>query len=215
MRVGPLSDDNIIDLLSKYFIPAWLSNDHFQLAGPSDAEQEEVQRIYQERVRRRLDSGTVCVVILAPDGSVAATLNLHKAAQPDVLGPFLRQIVDDRKLAPRSAEAIRSTMAAPRPPARPKTEGGLVLHVLTRFEEMKPNRGVSQDWFEWTAAECAAFAPAADAAPAPCKPCRRTQPTSCSGASTRPPAPGTRRIARWSLASSPLPSLGRRPAKSD
>ncbi len=29
---------------------------------------------------------------------------------------------------------------------------------------MKPNRGVSQDWFEWTAAEWSAFAPAKDAA---------------------------------------------------
>ena len=164
MRVGPLSDDKIIDLLSKYFVPVWLSNDHFQMAGPSDAEQEEVQRIYRERVRRHLDSGTVCVVVLDPDGGVSATLNLHKASQAGNPPPFLQKIVDDGKLGPRGAEAIRATTAAPRPPAKPRTEGGMVLHVLTRFADMKPNRGVSQDWFEWTAAEWSAFAPAKDAA---------------------------------------------------
>ena len=165
MRVGPLSNDKIIDLLSKYFVPVWLSNDHFQLTAPSDAEQQEVQRIYQERVRRRLDSGTVCVVILAPDGGVAATLNLHKASQTEILAPFLQQIVDDRKLAPRSAEVVRNMTAAPLAATKPRTEGGLVLHVLTRFEEMKPNRGVSQDWYEWTAAEWSALAPPTDAQP--------------------------------------------------
>ncbi len=164
MRVGPLSDDHIIGLLTKYFVPVWLSNDHFQMIGPSEAEQDEVRRIYNERVRRRFDSGTVCVVVLAPDGAVSATLSLHKAADPTILAPFLQKIVDDGKLSPRSAETIRATTAEPRPPARPQTEGGMVLHVLTRFADMKPNRGVSQDWFEWNADEWRPFAPAKDAA---------------------------------------------------
>jgi len=164
MRVGPLSDDKIIDLLTKYFVPVWLSNDHFQLAAPSDAEQSEVMRIYRERERRHLATGTVCVVVLAPDASVAATLRLHQAADPEILGPFLQKIVDDGKLNPRSAEAIRATTAASPPLAKPRTEGGMVLHVLTRFADMKPNRGVSQDWLEWTPAEWSAFAPAKDAA---------------------------------------------------
>lgn len=164
MRVGPLSNDKIIDLLSKYFVPVWLSNDHFQMAEPSDAERREVERIYHERVRRHLNSGTVCVVVLDPDGGVSTSLDLHKASRPEVLLPFLQKIVDDGKIGPRSAETIRATTAAPRPPAKARTEGGMVLHVLTRFADMKPNRGVSQDWFEWTSAEWSAFAPAKDAA---------------------------------------------------
>ena len=115
-------------------------------------------------MRRRLDSGTVCVVVLAPDGGVSATLSLHKAADPKILAPFLQKIVDDGKLSPRGAETIRATTAAPRPITEPRTEGGMTLHVLTRFADMKPNRGVSQDWFEWTADEWRPFAPAKDAA---------------------------------------------------
>ena len=163
MRVGPLSNDKVIDLLTKYFVPVWLSNDHFQLAAPSDAEQAEVRRIYGERMRKGLDSGTVCVVVLAPDGGVSATMNLHKASQVQNLVPFLQGIVDEQKPEPRSAETIKATTAPPRPPARAHEEGGMMLHVLTRFAEMKPNRGVSQDWFEWSADEWSAFAPASDA----------------------------------------------------
>lgn len=163
MRVGPLSNDKVIDLLTTYFVPVWLSNDHFQMAAPSDAEQAEVRRIHGERVRKGLDSGTVCVVVLAPDGGVSATLNLHKASQVQNLVPFLQGIVDEQKPEARTAEAIKATTAPPRPPARAHAEGGMVLHVLTRFAEMKPNRGVSQDWFEWGADEWSAFAPAADA----------------------------------------------------
>ena len=40
-----------------------------------------------------------------------------------------------------------------------------MLHVWVRDEDMKENRGISQDWVEWTAAEWRTLAPATDARP--------------------------------------------------
>ena len=118
MRVSSLSDDKVIDLLTKYFVPVWVSREHYQLAPPSDAEQDELKRIDRDRAKRGLEGGTVCVYVLAPDGAVSATMRVQKAYKPENLAPFLQKIVDDEKLTPRSDEAIRATAAAPRPPAK-------------------------------------------------------------------------------------------------
>ncbi len=138
MRVGPLSDDKIIDLLSKYFVPVWLSNDHFALAGPSNRrDKDEMLRIYKEREsRRHLNTGTtVCVVILAL-GRLPKLTTLKPAQGARTW----------RSLAPsckKSWTTGRSARAAPKrsgrrrlrlgaSPARPQTEGGQNLHILTR-----------------------------------------------------------------------------------
>ena len=165
MRVSSLSDDKVIDLLTKYFIPVWVSRDHYQLAAPSDSEHDELERIDRERARRGLEGGTVCVYVLAPDGAVSATMRVQNAWKPQSLAPFLQKIVDEQKLEPRPAEAARATAAATRPPVSPEKDGGLVLHVWTRFEDMKNNRGLAQDWVQWTAEDASGLAPAADAQP--------------------------------------------------
>ena len=165
MRVSSLSDDKVIDLLTTYFVPVWVSREHYQLAPPSDAEQDELDRIDRDRAKRGLEGGTVCVYVLAPDGTVSATMRVQKAYKPENLAPFLQKVVDDQKLTPRGDEAVRATAAAPRPPAMPATEGGMVLNVWTRFDDPKSNRGTAQDWVEWTAEDWAALAPAAGAKP--------------------------------------------------
>jgi hypothetical protein len=165
MRVSSLSNDKVIDLLTKYFIPVWVSRDHYQLAAPSDSEQDELLRIDRDRAKRGLEGGTVCVYVLAPDGAVSATMRVQKACGPENLAPFLQKIVDDQKLTPRAGDAVRATTAAVRPAARPVTEGGAVLRIWTRLEDMKNNRGVAQDWVEWTADDWSALAPATDAKP--------------------------------------------------
>ncbi len=165
MRVSSLSDEKVIDLLTKYFIPVWVSRDHYQLAAPSDAEKDELLRIDRDRAKNGLEGGTVSVFILAPDGKVFASMAVQKAWKPENLAPFLQKIVSDHQLDARSATAIKDTTAAARPPSHPKSEGGVMLHVWVRDEGMKDNRGVSQDWVEWTAAEWRSLAPAADARP--------------------------------------------------
>jgi hypothetical protein len=163
MRVSSLSNEKVINLLSKYFIPVWLSRDHYQLAAPSDSEKDELLRIDRDRAKRKLEGGTVSVFVLAPDGAVSASMSVQRAYKPENLVPFLQKIVDDQHLEARSPKAIKETTAASRPPSRPKTEGGVMMHVWVRDENMKENRGVSQDWVEWTNAEWKALAPAAGA----------------------------------------------------
>jgi hypothetical protein len=162
MRVSSLSDDRVISLLSRYFVPALLSRDHYQADGPSAAEKEEVLRIDRDRRARGLKGGAVCVYILAPDGTVLATQPVQFAWRPDNLVPFLKEIVDGRRLRPRDTEAVKASTAPAPAAVRPRTEDGLVLHFWTRFDGKGANRGVSQDRVELTAAEWRTVVPPAE-----------------------------------------------------
>src|SRR4051795_13470778 len=141
MRVSSLSDERVIGLLTRYFIPAWVSRDHYQLGGPSGAERDEVLRIDRERRRRGFKGGTVCVYILAHDGSLLATLPVQQAHLPENLVPFLKKIVEDGRLTPRSPDAVRASAAPPPAPARATMKGGLLIGVWTRNDDPGPNRG--------------------------------------------------------------------------
>jgi hypothetical protein len=155
----------VIALVSRYFVPAWLSRDNYQLGERAEAEREEVLRIDRDRHRRGIPGGSVCLYIVAPDGAVTASLPVQQAHKTENMLPFLERIVAQEKLRPRSPETARALAAPPRPPARPKTEGGLVLHLYTRVEVKESNRGVSQDWVELTTAEWASLVPAGKAGP--------------------------------------------------
>ncbi len=165
MRVSSLSDDRVIDLVSRYFVPALYSRDHYQADGPSRAEQDEVLRIDRDRSSRGLKGGTVCVYILAPDGAVLATQPVQFAYRPENLLPLLKDVVDGRRLRPRDPGAVKASAAPPPPPARPRTEDGLLLHFWTRTDDRASNRGVSQDRVELTAAEWRTVIPPAESRP--------------------------------------------------
>src|SRR5215471_4357610 len=109
MRVSSLSDERVIRLISKYFVPVWVSRDSYQLDPRNKEEQAELERLDRQRHDRGLEGGTVCVFILDPDGSVRATQRVQLAYKPENLVPFLEKIIADQKLTPRSAEAIRAT----------------------------------------------------------------------------------------------------------
>ncbi len=162
MRVSSLSDERVIALLTKYFVPAWVSRDDYQLDPRGKDEQTELDRIDRERHRRGLEGGTVCVFVLDPEGSVLATQRVQNAYKPEKLLPFLEKIIADKKLTPRDAEAIRSSTARPSA-VGPKTKDGLLVHVWTRCDQAGTNRGVSHDRVELTSAEWKAFVPAVDA----------------------------------------------------
>src|SRR6516164_4072897 len=126
MRVSSLSDERVIALLTKYFVPAWVSRDDYQLDPRGKDEQSGLDRIAPERHRRGLEGGTVCVFVLDSDGSLLATQRVQFAYKPENLVPFLEKIIADKKLTPRDAEAVRATTAQPAA-IEPKTEGGRLV----------------------------------------------------------------------------------------
>src|SRR5262249_26014411 len=157
MRVSSLSDERVIQLITNYFVPVWLSYDSYQLDPRNKEEQAELRRIDTERRQRGLDRGTVGVIIVDSDGNVPATLAVQKAYKPENLIPSLTKIIADRKLTPRDAEAIRATAVQPAA-VKPKMEGDRLVHIWTRCDQAGPNRGLSHDRVELTAVECQAFA---------------------------------------------------------
>lgn len=162
MRVSSLSDKRVINLLTKYFVPAWLSRDAYQLSPRGKEEQVELERIDHDRAHRGFKGGTVCVFVLAPDGDVLATLPVQQAYKAENLLPLLEKIIADQKVMPRTAEAIKATAAQPAE-MKPKTEGGRLIDVWTRCDQRGANRGLSHDRIELTAEQLKAFVPAADA----------------------------------------------------
>jgi hypothetical protein len=160
MRVSSLSDDRVIGLVSRHFVPVWLSRDGYQLGPRPKGERDEMLRIDRERQQRGLEGGSVCVYILRPDGSLLSTLPVQKAARPENLVPFLKAIVEKERFEARRPDSVRASAAPRAVRPRPAEEGGMVLHVLTRFDERRTNYGVSEDWLTLTAEEARAFVPA-------------------------------------------------------
>jgi hypothetical protein len=164
MRVSSLSDERVISLISRYFVPAWASRDNYQLDPSDTATHAEMLRLDRERGKRGLEGGTVCVFIVDPDGSVVATQRVQTASNPENLAPFLARIIAEKQLTPRRPAAVRATTAQPEGP-KPATEGGVLVHVWTRCDLPGPNRGVGQDRVELTRAEWQTFVPPTDARP--------------------------------------------------
>jgi hypothetical protein len=155
MRVSSLSDDRIISLVSRYFVPVWLSRDRYQMGKANRAEEALVARIDASRQRQRFEGGSVCVYITAADGEVLATLPVQKASKPELLVPFLRKVVDAEKLAPRKPAAVK---AAPRPEApKPAGKDSLRFTIRARFDDPGPNRGTSRDVVELARTEWSSF----------------------------------------------------------
>src|SRR5437588_751767 len=123
MRVSSLSDKRVLRLVSRYFVPAWLSRDHYQLGPAPEAERREMERIDRDRQKRGLVGGNVCVFVVAADGAVLATLPVPRASNPDNLVPVLEQVVEGQHLRPRDPAAARASAAPPRPPIRARAEG--------------------------------------------------------------------------------------------
>lgn len=158
MRASSLSDPRVIELVSRYFVPVWVSRDNYQLGTRPAAEWLELRRMDRDTKQRGLKGGTVCVYIMAPDGAVLATMPVHQAVVPKNLIPMIERIIDKEKLTPRNPEAV-SASAVPRKPVSPETEGGVVLHVRTKNEGPRARYGVSEDWVQLSAAEWKAFLP--------------------------------------------------------
>ena len=74
MRVSSLSHPRVIELVSKYFVPAWVSRDFYQMDGDHHDEQREMARLDGDRARRHLKGGTVSVFIVSDKGELEANV---------------------------------------------------------------------------------------------------------------------------------------------
>lgn len=164
MRVSSLSNSRIIELVSKYFVPALVSRDDYQRDPRSADEKAELLRLDRERARRGLKGGNVNVFLIAPNGDVLATQPVQLAFKPENLLPLLEKFIAEQKLGPRSEEAIRSSAAKPTEDKKTKNEEGRFVHIWTRLDT-GGNQGLSNDRVELTPAQCKAFLPPADAKP--------------------------------------------------
>jgi hypothetical protein len=156
MRVSSLSNEQVIRLISRYYLPVWYSRDNYQLGEQDKAAQAEIQRIDRAADDK---GGSVCVFLLDPDGSVLATQMVQPASKAENLIALLQRVVDEKKLNPRDPAAVRASTAGSRTAPRPKEADSLVLRIWTRFEGNRADYGLSQDWVELSAAEAAGFAP--------------------------------------------------------
>lgn len=159
--MSSLSNPRIVELISKYFVPAWVSRDDYQREARDQDEKAELVRIDHERARRKLKGGNVTVFILADNGDVLATQPVVVALKPENLRTFLEEMIAKHKLQPRSQEAIQASAAKPTE-AKPPAEGNRFIHIWTRLDT-GPNNGLTNDRVELTAAQCKAFLPPADA----------------------------------------------------
>lgn len=158
MRVSSLSNDRIIKLVSTYFVPTWLSRDHYQKEAHSPEQVALIRAIDDSRRRKKLEGGSVCVYVTKADGEVIASLPVQRASNPTLLTPFLDQLVASEKLTERTKEEQKAS-AAPAAKVVAQTKDGRVFLVRTRFDSSGPNRGTSRDVVELTRDEWSAFLP--------------------------------------------------------
>jgi hypothetical protein len=164
MRAVSLSKPSIIDLLARYFVPAWVSIDDYGKERKSTAEYRAWEQVRASAERQGLFHGTVTAYVLASDGSVLDSMDVGDALRPENLQRMLEKVVKDRHLQPRNPEAVQASAASAFPSPRPKHRTGLLLHVWTCYlPSSGDNRGVGEDWVELSSTEWEPLAPPAGA----------------------------------------------------
>jgi hypothetical protein len=139
MRAGPLSNEAVIDLLNRYFVPVYV--DGVYLAGNEAATAEEktaYRQLFEEFHRHndeaqangaeKLSIGSVHAYILTSDGRVVDSLHVGQAKAGRV-AEMLRRAVAALKVEP--GEPVVTPAAQSLPPSAPAEI--LVLHLTARY----------------------------------------------------------------------------------
>ncbi|MBY0528465.1 MAG: hypothetical protein K2R98_34055 [Gemmataceae bacterium] len=151
MRTSSFSNERVIGVVSRYFIPVWLSvDDYGTQKSPAD-------RAEWERIQKAAHGGNINVYVIASDGTPLGRMNVTQAlnAEKNLL-PFLDGIVTEQKLPSRKDAAVRASTANFDLPPKPHAVGNQVFHLWTTGE-----RGRAEDWFQLSATDAASFAPPA------------------------------------------------------
>jgi hypothetical protein len=129
MRAGPLANSKVIDLLNRYFIPVYVSNEDYRPGGSVPPEERaEKDRIYLEALKAGLSAGTVHVYIVRPDGRTIDSLHVATAAKSERLIEMLER--DIHQLGTQAGKPLRKPAAQS---TCPQCESGaLALHLTAR-----------------------------------------------------------------------------------
>lgn len=129
MRASSLSSQKVISLLNQFFVPVYVSNEDYALAGPAPAaEKAEKNRIYHESLKAQLSTGTVHVYILSPQGQPIDSQHVAVAAKPDQLLSMLERVIAKLELRPGPTVVKPVPQSFP-PPCEPDS---LTLHLTAR-----------------------------------------------------------------------------------
>jgi hypothetical protein len=167
-----LSHTRVIELLNRYFVPLYLSNEDFSETGAAPAaEKAELRRILKEAQDTGLSVGSVHVYILTPDGHPLDSLHTAEAAHPMRLIGLLERSV--QRLHPAGGAPVVRPSAPPAPRAARDT---LQLHLTARYLERQGAELAltgqevasgywsalpSEDWFSLSRAQMQRLLPAA------------------------------------------------------
>ncbi len=162
-----LSDERVITLLERYYVPVFTSNEDYEPGTGSVPAEERaaLDRIRREGYAAKLSVGSVHAYFLAPDGRLLDTMHVATMT-PDALAAKLE------KLAAELGTVAGPPPAALRPGLPPVPPGTLRLHLTARYLERRDGKLVpvenaggdwsalpGEDWIVPSAAEQAAWLP--------------------------------------------------------
>jgi len=158
MRTGPFSEEKVIGLLNKYFIPVYAVNEEYAKEGAQPADEKaEYQRIYRAALDAKRPAGSVHVYLLSPDGKYFDSMHVAKAAEKGNLAELLEKTVADLKVD-GGKPVVKATPQSIAPKAK---EDSLVLHLTARpLKGGGSWGGVSENWIVLSADEVKKILPA-------------------------------------------------------
>jgi hypothetical protein len=158
MRAGPLSDNHVISLLNRYFVPVYVVNEDYAGNGPAPAEEKALKnRIFREGQAAGKSVGSVHVYLLGPDGALLESMHVAKAARTSELVSLLEKVAADLKTSPGSP-AVPPVAQAARPECPAES---IALHLTARSLD---GRGAwsefpVENWIVLDRSEAAQFLP--------------------------------------------------------
>src|SRR5947209_1315667 len=151
MRAGPLANRQVIELLNRYFVPVYTSND-FIPGDPDSAKREEAERgrVYRSFLDAGLSAGSVHVYVLSPQAEPLGGIHVAHAGEKDkATGKDRTQLLLEKTIHDLKP-AKGGPLVPPRPQSRPPQSpaDALVLHLTARklAEKGSWNEFPSEDW---------------------------------------------------------------------
>jgi hypothetical protein len=134
MRASSLSNDQVINLLNRYFVPVYIANQDYAASGSAPEEEKaELRRLRQEAAEARIPDNSNQVWVLSPQGHPLSTLETCHAGLSKQLIAYLEGYLPDPR--PEEHPPLTAPMSqSRRPPTRPDA---LVLHLTARYLALK------------------------------------------------------------------------------